>query len=76
MFPLAVLVTTMQISVRHGFRSAWRAPLVFAAIYLGQGTGLLYEYVFPGGLGLKRKLASVLAFRQPAKGTRAADRAA
>jgi succinoglycan biosynthesis protein ExoA len=76
MFPVAVLITSMQIGARYGFRSAWRAPLVFATIYFGQGFGLLYEYVFPDGLRLRNKLASVMAFRRPVEGASKADRAA
>lgn len=76
MFPVAVVITSMQIGARYGFRSAWRAPLVLVAIYFGQGIGLLYEYVFPGGSGMRKKLASVMAFRNPVDAAGAADRAA
>jgi len=64
MFPLAVLLTAMQIGARDGFRCAWRAPLVFATIYLGQGTGLLYEYAFPAG-SWKKKSAGVVTVGDP-----------
>ncbi len=60
MFPLAVLLTSMKIATRFGFRCAWRAPAVLATIYLGESLGLLYEYAFPGGHDKKRKTAPVV----------------
>ena len=60
----AVLIAAMQIGARHGFRSAWRAPGVFATVYLGQGMGLLYEYAFPTG-SRPRKTAPVVTVTQP-----------
>jgi GT2 family glycosyltransferase len=69
LFPGAVMLASMQIGTRYGFRSAWRAPSIFATIYLGQGIGLLYEYVFPVGSGLKRKAAPVVTVTQPVEST-------
>ena len=54
LFPGAILIASMQIGASHGFRSAWRAPGVFATVYFGQGIGLLYEYAFPTGAGAKK----------------------
>lgn len=74
MFPIAVLLTSMHIASRFGFRNAWRAPAVLATIYLGEGLGLLYEYAFPGGNDQRRKTAPVLTV--PEFANDAADRAA
>jgi len=76
LFPVAVLLNSMQIGARYGFGSAWRAPWVFATIYFGQGVGLLYEYAFPGGSGLKKTFARVVTLARPADDTSKADRAA
>ncbi|MFY9748299.1 MAG: glycosyltransferase [Acidobacteriaceae bacterium] len=71
----AVLIAAMQIGARHGFRSAWRAPGVFAMVYLGQGMGLLYEYAFPTG-SRPRKTAPVVTVTQPGESMGEAHRAA
>lgn len=47
-FPLALFVASVQLGTRHGFRTGWKAPWVFAAIYCGQAIGLFREYAFPG----------------------------
>jgi succinoglycan biosynthesis protein ExoA len=75
-FPVAALYTSMQIGASHGFRSAWRAPGVFATIYLGQGIGLLFEYALPTGSRMRRRLAPVVTVPQPAESVGEADRAA
>ena len=72
----AVLIASMQIGARHGFRSAWRAPGVFATVYLGQGMGLLYEYAFPTGSRPRKKAAPVVTVTQPGESMGEADRAA
>ena len=72
--PLAVLLTSMRIGSSFGFRNAWRAPAVFATIYLGEGLGLLFEYAFPGDHPRKRKTAPVVTV--PGLVEDAADRAA
>jgi glycosyltransferase involved in cell wall biosynthesis len=74
MFSVAVLLASMRIGARFGFRNAWRAPAVLSTIYLGEGLGLLYEYAFPGGNDKRRKTAPVLTVPQFAND--AADRAA
>lgn len=56
-FPAAVLIASMQLGLKHGWRTAWKAPWVFVSIYLGQGMGLLYEYVVPGGAAPGSELA-------------------
>lgn len=76
LFPGAVLLASMQVGAQHGFRSAWRAPFVFATIYFGQGMGLLFDYVFPTGTGLKKKAGQVIRFRKPVAVPGEADRAA
>jgi hypothetical protein len=75
LFPGAILIATMQIGASHGFRSAWRAPGVFATVYFGQGIGLLYEYAFPTGLR-PRKTAPVVTVTQAAESMGEAHRAA
>ncbi len=74
--PISVLLTSMRIAVRHGFRSAWRAPAVFATIYLGQGLGLLFEYAIPSEDPRSRKPVPVLTFAEPAERRSRSDRAA
>jgi succinoglycan biosynthesis protein ExoA len=74
--PIAVLLASMQIAASHGFRSAWRAPLVFAAIYLGQGLGLLFEYAIPSEDPRNRKPVPVLTMPSTADTLRDASRAA
>jgi succinoglycan biosynthesis protein ExoA len=73
--PVAVLLASMQIGVRHGFRSAWRAPFVFATIYFGQGIGLLFEYAFPADSG-KKNAAQVMTIPGSAEALRQADHVA
>jgi GT2 family glycosyltransferase len=75
-FPIAFLITSMQIGARHGFGSAWRAPLVFATIYLGQGIGLFYEYAFDAAAGKPRKVAPVTTVTPAGESLAKADRAA
>lgn len=48
LFPAAVFVAAVQLGTRHGLKTAWKAPWIFAAIYCGQGIGLFWEYAFPG----------------------------
>jgi GT2 family glycosyltransferase len=76
LFFAAVLIVSMQISATHGFRSGWRAPAVFATIYLGQGIGLLYEYAFPSDAGKRRKVAPVATVTQATESLGEAERAA
>ncbi len=76
LFPIVALLNSMQIGTRYGFRSGWRAPLVFAAIYLGQGIGLLYEYVFPMGAGSKKHAAPVITVSPSMEIVGEADRVA
>lgn len=54
LFPGAVFVATAQLGTRYGFKTALRAPLIFAAIYGGQGIGLFWEYAFPARSREKR----------------------
>jgi len=75
LFPGAILIASLQIGASHGFRSAWRAPGVFATVYFGQGIGLLYEYAFPTGLR-PRKTAPVVTVTQPGEAMGEAHRAA
>jgi len=75
-FPIAFLITSMQIGARHGLGSAWRAPLVFATIYLGQGIGLFYEYAFDAATGKPRKVAPVTTVTPAGESLAKADRAA
>jgi len=76
MVPIAVLLNAMQIGSRHGFRSAWRAPFVFATIYLGQGIGLLFEYAIPSEDPRPKKTAPVFSFTDAAEQRGKSDRAA
>jgi len=76
MFPIAVILASMQIAAGHGFRSAWRAPAIFATIYLGQGIGLLWEYAWPSAEGRTSKVAPVVMVTPPAETLNEADRAA
>jgi H+/Cl- antiporter ClcA len=76
LFFAAVMIVSMQISATHGFRSGWRAPAVFATIYLGQGTGLVWEYAFPSDAGKPRKVAPVVTVTQTAESLGEAERAA
>jgi hypothetical protein len=73
---VAVLIASMQIGASYGFRCAWRAPGVFATVYLGQGIGLLYEYAFPTGSGWRKKVAPVVTVPRPGESRSQADRAA
>ena len=76
MFPIAVVLTSMQIGSRYGLRAGWRAPWVFAAIYLGQGIGLLYEYALPAGAGSKKHAAPVITVSPSMEIAGEADRVA
>ena len=76
LFPGAILIASMQIGSSHGFRSAWRAPLAFATIYLGQGLGLLYEYAFSSGAGKNRKVAPVVTVTRATDSVSEVERAA
>ncbi len=74
--PVSVLLACMQIGSSHGFRSAWRAPAVFATIYLGQGIGLLFEYAIPSEDPRPKKTAPVFSFTDAAENRANSDRAA
>ncbi|MFP5230333.1 MAG: glycosyltransferase [Acidobacteriota bacterium] len=74
--PIGVLLASMQIAASHGFRSAWRAPAIFATIYLGQGLGLLFEYAIPSEDPRNRKPVPVLTMPRPGEALQKADRAA
>ncbi len=76
MVPISVLLVSMQIASVHGFRSAWRAPAVFATIYLGQGMGLLFEYAIPSEDPRPGKTAPVFSFREYVQKRDKSDRAA
>jgi succinoglycan biosynthesis protein ExoA len=76
MIPIAVLLTSMRIGSIHGFRSAWRAPAVFATIYLGQGIGLLFEYAIPSEDPRPRRSAPVFSIADVVKKRGKSDRAA
>ena len=75
-FPIAVLLAAMQIGASYGFRSAWRSPLIFATIYLGEGIGLFWEYAFPAGSGRSKKRAPVVGVTQMEESLAKAERAA
>jgi len=75
MVPVAVVLTSMQIGARHGYRSAWRAPFIFATLYFGQGVGLLFEYAFPAGSG-SRKSGEVVKVPEPVKDASRAENVA
>ncbi|HEY1410666.1 MAG TPA: glycosyltransferase [Rhodopila sp.] len=60
-FPLVVAVTSCQLGLQHGFRAAWKAPWVFAGIYLGQGAGLLLEYLWPTEIAAAEPMAPLVA---------------
>ena len=74
--PISILLTSMQIASRHGFRSAWRAPAILATIYIGQGLGLLFEYAIPSEDPRNRKPVPVLTMPRPGEALRKSDRAA
>jgi hypothetical protein len=74
--PVSVLLACMQIGSSHGFKSAWRAPAVFATIYLGQGIGLLFEYAIPSEDPRPKKSAPVFSFTDAAENRANSDRAA
>jgi hypothetical protein len=76
LFPGALLIASMKIGSSYGFRSAWRAPLIFATVYLGQGLGLLYEYAFPSGAGKPGKVAPVVTVPRAADSASEIERAA
>lgn len=47
LFAAIVAVASLQLAIRHGISSAWRAPRIFSAIYCGLGAGLLAETLTP-----------------------------
>lgn len=71
LLPGAVAVASLQLGWRYGTGSAWRAPWIFAAIYGGQGIGLLYEYFRPA-----RRGAAALGVLEPRESLSESDRAA
>ncbi len=46
-FAFAVALASLQLGARFGAGYAWRAPGIFAAIWLGLGCGLLLELLHP-----------------------------
>lgn len=60
-FPLVVAVTSCQLGIQHGFRAGWKAPWVFAGIYLGQGAGLLLEYLWPTEIAAAEPMVPMVA---------------
>ncbi len=74
--PVSVLLACMRIGSSYGFKSAWRAPAVFATIYLGQGIGLLFEYAIPSEDPRPKKTAPVIDFVEAADKLDKAGRAA
>lgn len=44
----AVALASLRLGVRHGLGSAWRAPSIYSAIYVGLGIGFLLEMLKPG----------------------------
>lgn len=60
-FPMAVLVMSCQLGIRHGFRMAWKAPWVFAGMAVGQGAGLLWEYLWPTEIAAAEPMAELMA---------------
>ncbi|HEY3836739.1 MAG TPA: glycosyltransferase [Bryobacteraceae bacterium] len=75
-FPLVVAVTSCQLGIQHGFRAGWKAPWVFAGIYLGQGAGLLLEYLWPTEIAAAEPMAPLVAAELGTARVRRSDRAA
>ncbi|MGA7524489.1 MAG: glycosyltransferase [Acidobacteriaceae bacterium] len=75
-FPLVVGVTSCQLGLQHGFRAGWKAPWVFAGIYLGQGAGLLVEYLWPTEIAAAEPMADLVAAGLRCARVRRPDRAA
>ncbi|HEX3985501.1 MAG TPA: glycosyltransferase [Acidobacteriaceae bacterium] len=75
-FPLVVGVTSCQLGLQHGFRAGWKAVLVFAGIYLGQGAGLLLEYLWPAKIAAAEPMAEAMAVEHGYGRVRRSDRAA
>lgn len=76
LFPLVVAVTSCQLGLQHGFRAAWKAPWVFAGIYLGQGAGLLLEYLWPAEIAASEPMVEMVAAELGMAGVHRSDRAA
>lgn len=60
-FPLVAGVTSCQLGLQHGFRAGWKSLWVFAGIYLGQGAGLLVEYLWPTEIAAAEPMAAMVA---------------
>lgn len=75
-FPLVVAVTSCQLGLQHGFRAGWKAPWVFLGIYLGQGAGLLVEYLWPTQIAAAEPMAEIVAAELGLARIRRTDRAA
>lgn len=75
-FPLVVAVTSCQLGLRHGFRAGWKAPWVFTGIYLGQGAGLLLEYLWPTEIAAAEPMAESMATEHGYARLRRTNRAA
>jgi succinoglycan biosynthesis protein ExoA len=72
----AVLATSVQVGIRHGLISAWRAPRIFAAIYCGLGVGLLMEALTPEKTAAAPPTLEVLRPRPELQMAEEVDRAA
>jgi glycosyltransferase involved in cell wall biosynthesis len=44
---IVAAVASLQLGLRHGIGSAWKAPRIFAAVYAGLGVGLVVETLMP-----------------------------
>ena len=75
-FPLVIGVTACQLGLQHGFRAGWKALWVFAGIYLGQGAGLLLEYLWPTEIAAAEPMAEAMAAEHGYARLRRTDRAA
>lgn len=47
LFAAAALVASTQLGLQHGFATAWSAPWMLSAIYLGLGSGIFVEMFSP-----------------------------
>lgn len=47
LFAAAALVASTQLGFQHGFATAWSAPWILSAIYLGLGSGIFLELLAP-----------------------------
>ncbi len=75
-FPLVVGVTSCQLGIQHGFRAGWKALWVFWGIYLGQGAGLLLEYLWPTEIAVAEPMGDAMATELGLARVRRSDRAA